>query len=251
MIINKTGIAQVRFSLFLLISCFISACSDPDPKPASGRSDQFEVTPEKFAIQPGIIDEASGLLESANLNGYLWTMQDSGQPNSLYLISKDGKNIKEFNIPGSRNHDWEDIASGPGPASGVNYLYIGEIGNNNPPMTETNVIYRIPEIGDINGSFTADRLEKITYRYPDGPRDAETLLLDPDTRDIFIISKESDQTGIYRLAYPQSTSETITAEKMGTIPSIVTVTSGNIAVDGKEVVLRTYISVFYWTRKRG
>ena len=251
MIINKTGIAQLRFLLFLLISCFISACGDPDPEPAAGRSDQFETSPEKFAIQSGIVDEASGLTESTNLSGYLWTMQDSGQPNSLYLISKDGKSIKEYNVPGSVNHDWEDIASGAGPNSGINYLYIADIGNNNLPLTETNIIYRIPEINNINSSFGADQLAKITFKYPDGPKDAETLLLDPDTKDIFIISKESDHTGIYRLPYPQSTTETITAEKVGTIPSVVTATSGDISIDGKEIVIRTYISVFYWARKDG
>lgn len=247
--VNKTGITQFKFALLLLISCSISAC-DPPPDPAE-KSDQFETVPQKFDIKPGIIDEASGLTESANLNGYLWTNQDSGAPNSLYLISKDGKSIKEYNVPGSENHDWEDITSGPGPNSGVNYLYIGDIGNNNPPMTETNIIYRIPEISDLNGSFQSSQLEKIKFRYPDGPRDAETLLLDPNTRDIFIISKESAQTGIYRLPYPQSTSEIITAEKTGIIPSVATATSGDISVSGDEIAIRTYVSVFYWTRKEG
>lgn len=249
--VNKTGNAQFRFSLFLLICCFISACSDPDPQPNDGRSDQFETAPVQFAITPGIIDEASGLTESKNLDGYIWTMQDSGQPNSLYLLGKDGKSIKEYNIPGTVNHDWEDITSGSGPDSGVNYVYIGDIGNNNPPMTATNIIYRVPEVKDINGSFQAGHSEKITFKYPDGPRDAETLLLDPATKDIFIISKESDQTGIYRLPYPQSTTETITAEKVGTIPVVTTATSGDISVDGKEIIIRTYVGVFYWKVKVG
>ena len=247
--VNKTGIAQFKFALLLLIFCSASACN-PSPDP-DVKSDGFETVPQKFNITPGIIDEASGLTESANLNGYLWTNQDSGAPNSLYLISKDGKSIKEYKVPGSENHDWEDITSGPGPNSGVNYLYIGDTGNNNLPMTETNIIYRIPEISDLNGSFQSSQLEKIRFRYPDGPRDAETLLLDPKTKDIFIISKESAQTGIYRLPYPQSTSETITAERTGAIPSVAMATSGDISVGGNEIIIRTYFSVLYWTRKEG
>ena len=249
--LNKTSKGQYTFWFLLLISCFINACDpDPTPTPAPGSSDQFETSPQKFEIKSGVIDEASGLTESAALKGYLWTMQDSGQPASLYLLSKDGQSIKPYNIPGASNHDWEDIASGPGPTAGINYLYVGDIGNNNLPMRETNIIYRMPEINDINGSFNSNQLEKIRFRYPDGPRDAETILLDSTTRDIFIISKESANTGIYRLAYPQSVSETITAEKTGVIPGATTVTAGDISLDGSEIMIRTYTNLYYWKRKK-
>ncbi|TDE13144.1 PE-PGRS family protein [Dyadobacter psychrotolerans] len=247
---NKTGIPQTITMLLLLITCFIIAC-DSNPGPSEGRSDQFETAPQKFDITPGLIDEASGLAASVNMDGYLWTHQDSGQPASLYLVSGDGKSIKEFNIPGAVNHDWEDMTKGPGPRDGTNYLYIGDIGNNNPPMTETNIIYRIPEINNITASFEGSQLEKITFKYPDGPRDAETLLLDPVTKDIFVISKESGQTGIYRLAYPQSTTGVMTAEKTGTIPAVNTATSGDIASDGAEILIRTYLTTYYWKRKTG
>ena len=240
-----------NFLVFTSFVIFWSACGDPEVNPDTGESIDFETVPQQFPLQPGIIDEASGLANSFSMDGFLWTLQDSGRPNSLYLISKDGKSIREFNIPGSSNHDWEDLASGPGPIDGVKYLYIGEIGNNNPPMTSTNIIYRVPEVSAINESFSQSGLEKITFSYPDGPRDAESLMLDPLTKDIFVISKESSETGIYRLPYPQSTSEIITAEKVGTIPSVSIATSGDISIDGKEILIRTYINVFYWKRKDG
>ncbi|MCE6990946.1 PE-PGRS family protein [Dyadobacter sp. CY323] len=236
-------------SLVLCITC--SCDPDPNPGPGNGNSDQFESTPQKFPITPGTIDEASGLAPSLNFPGYLWTNQDSGQPNSLYLVSKDGKTIKEYGIPGAQNNDWEDVAIGPGPENGVNYLYIADTGNNGSSASKVNVIYRVPEISDPNASFSQDRVEKITYKYPDGPRDAESLLLDPVTKDIFIVSKESSNTGIYRLAFPQSTGETITAEKLGTVPSVSTATGGSISKDGNEIAIRTYLSVYYWKRKTG
>ncbi|MEO6684548.1 MAG: PE-PGRS family protein, partial [Dyadobacter sp.] len=247
---------KVRFKIvnilfFITIAGFVSSCGDSEVDPVTGRSSDFEMVPQKFPVTPGIINEASALASSFTMTGYIWTLLDSGNPNSVYLLSTDGKTIKEFNIPGSINHDWEAMASGPGPAGGTNYLYIGETGNNNPPMTATNIIYRVPEISDISGSFSQDKLEKITYSYPDGPRDAETLLLDPVTKDLFIISKELDKANIYRLAYPQSTSATITAEKIGTIPSVVFTTDGSISYDGSEILIRNYTSVFYWQRKSG
>lgn len=241
---------QIRIFLYSFVICLTCAC-DPDPKPGAGGVAEFESTPEKSAIAPGIIDEASGLAPSQNMNGFLWTIQDSGNPASLYLISKDGKSIKEFNVPGATNHDWEDVAIGPGPNSGIHYLYIGETGNNNQPVTATNVVYRIPEITDQNGTFSGASLEKITYKYPDGPRDAEALMVDPGTKDIIIVSKEATETGIYRLPFPQSTGETITAEKIGAIPGVSIVTSGDISGDGSEILIRTYLAAYYWKRKDG
>lgn len=236
--------------LISLIFCLTSSC-DPPPDPDPQPTDQFESAPERFSIVPGIIDEASGLAPSRHFDGYLWTHQDSGRPNAVYLVSADGKSIREYTLPGTRNHDWEDIASGPGPEEDVHYLYVGDIGNNNAPLTATNTIYRVPEIAKPEDAFSPDDVDKITFSYPDGPRDAEALLLDPVTRDIFIISKESSATGIYRLAYPQSTTATITAEKVGTLPSALTVTSGAISTDGSEILIRTYFAAYYWSRKSG
>lgn len=240
-------INPMLYSLLGLVLC----CGEPDPEPQTGSSVEFESVPQQSAIMPGIIDEASGLAPGRNLSGYLWTIQDSGAPNSVYLISSDGKEIKAYNVPGTANHDWEDIAVGPGPKEGTNYLYIGDTGNNNKPVTSTNAIYRVPEIGSLNDSFQQGSVEKITFSYPDGARDAETLLLDPVTKDIFILSKEIGSTGIYRLPFPQSTSETIVAEKVGTVPSVSLATGGSISADGKEIVIRTYLSVHYWAKKEG
>ncbi len=241
---------RVGLILSSLVFCVTCSCGDPEPSPGgNGLSDQFETTPERFPIATGIIDEASGLAASATMPGYLWTIQDSGQPSSLYLISKDGKSIKEYNVPGSNNRDWEEVAVGPGPENGVSYAYIADIGNNNQ-LTPTNTIYRIPEIKGADGSFSQSALQKITFSYPDGPRDAEALIVDPVTKDIFVLSKEA-QTNIYRLPFPQSTAETMVAEKIGTVPGVATATAGSISKDGSEMVVRTYLAVYYWKRGNG
>lgn len=241
---------QIGISLFSFIFCLTCAC-DRDPKPDTGQVAEFESTPQKASITPGMIDEASGLAPSRSMDGFLWTIQDSGNPASLYLISKDGTSIKEYKVQGATNRDWEDVAIGPGPDKRINYLYIGETGNNNQPVAASSTVYRVPEIADLNGVFDAGSLEKIIYKYPDGPRDAEALMVDPATRDIFIISKEPSQTGIYRLPFPQATGETVTAEKVGMIPGISMVTSGDISGDGSEILIRTYVSAYYWKKKNG
>ncbi|WP_031526292.1 hypothetical protein [Dyadobacter crusticola] len=243
--VNQLSIVLVSLAFGLTFSC------NPEPEPPLGTSDQFETRAEKFPITPGIVDEASGLAPSLNMLGYLWTHQDSGNPNSVYLISKDGKTIKEYTVPGTTNRDWEDIASGPGPNAELNYLYIADIGNNNSPIAPVSVIYRVPEIADLNAAFNQSAVEKISFSYPDGPRDSESMILDPVTKDIFIISKTVENTGIYRLPYPQSTSEVIVAEKVGSVPGVSTATGASISRDGSEILIRTYLNVHYWKRMEG
>lgn len=241
---------RVGLVLSSLVFCVTCSCNDPEPAPGgNGLSDQFETAPEQFPIANGIIDEASGLAASAALPGYLWTIQDSGQPNALYLISKDGKTIKEYNVPGTNNHDWEEVTVGPGPDNGVSYAYIADIGNNNQPVTTTNTIYRIPEITGTDGSFSQNALQKITFSYPDGPHDAEALIVDPVTKDIFVLSKEN--TKIYRLAFPQSTDGVSVAEKVGSVPGVALTTAGSVSKDGSEILVRTYFAVYYWKRSNG
>ncbi len=55
---------------------------------------------------------------------------------------------------------------------------------------------------------------------------------------------------LYRLAYPQSTTELITAELLGELPYTY-VTGGAFSPDGSEIVIRTYTNIFYWSRKSG
>ncbi|WP_353721881.1 PE-PGRS family protein [Dyadobacter sp. 676] len=235
-----------------LVFCITCSCGDPEPAPGgNGLSDQFETAPEQFPITAGIVDEASGLAASATMPGYLWTVQDSGRPNSLYLISKDGKTIKEYQVPGADNRDWEEVAVGPGPDNGRSYAYIADIGNNNQPATPVNTIYRIPEITGTGGTFDQNALQKISFSYPDGPRDAEALIVDPVTKDVFVLSKEMQSTNVYRLPFPQSTGETIVAEKVGAVPGVALATASSISRDGSEIMVRTYLAVYYWKRSNG
>jgi hypothetical protein len=242
--------AFINRKLFIGLLLLLQACF-PDPEPDNQRSDAFSSIPSSVQINPGIVDEASGLAMSVNMDGYLWTHQDSGQPNSLYLVSKDGQFIREYNVSGTLNHDWEDIAQGKGPREGVSYLYIADIGNNNSPMTATNTIYRIPEIGSIEGQFNPEELEKIVFRYPDGPVDAEAIIVDPLTRDIFILSKEMIRSVVYKLAYPQSTTEINMAEKVGVNAGVFMATGADISSDGAEVLIRNYATVYHMQKNKG
>lgn len=231
---------------------FFTGCGGDNPTPTPPTpTDDFDLTPLKYPIAPGLVDEASGITPSKNMDGYYWTHQDSGGPNSIYLISGDATSIREFSVPGTVNYDWEDIASGPGPFNGVNYLYIADIGNNNMPVVSENTIYRVQEINNIGAAFEESKVEKIRFRYPDGPRDAESILLDPATKDLYVLSKELTTTNIYRLPYPQSTSDVTTAQFLGAVPGVKFATAADISDDGNEILVRTYLVAYYWKKKAG
>ncbi|UII22167.1 hypothetical protein [Fulvivirga ligni] len=194
------------------------------------------------------INEASGLAASRNHPTYIWTHNDSGDTSRIYLTNPDGEDIATFYLANKSNRDWEDIASGPGPETGVNYLYVGEIGDNFG-KNDFKYIFRLPEpqVGD---STVVKQVETIAFRYPDRNRDAECLLVDPLTKDFYVISKREPNVIVYKGAYPQPTTEPFTVEKLGRIP-YDHVVGGDISPDGMEILLKTYQKVLYWKRQKG
>lgn len=231
----------------ILLSCllFNGACKPDDPTGTAITN--FASVPERSPIPPGLIDEASGLADSRTMDGHVWVNEDSGTPAQLNLLTHGGKLAGRFALPGIANRDWEDMAVGPGPQSGVTYLYLADIGDN-LARNEHNVIYRLAEPTSLGQAVRA--IDRIAFRYADGARDAETLLLDPLTGDLWIVSKGEANVRLYQLPYPQSTTTVNTAVFGGELP-LTRVTSGSISPDGQEILLKTYLGVYYWPRFSG
>ncbi len=200
------------------------------------------------------IDEASGLAVSRQDPDLLWTHNDRGDFNRIFLIHRSGRWLGTFRISDSVNRDWEDMSIGRGPVPGIHYLYIAEIGDNNS-VHEVKHIYRIPE-PDVRLADTtvadvwAMGTERISFTYPDRRMDAETLLLDPWTGDLYIVTKREYPVTIYKLPYPQNTSDTVVAVKYGTLP-FTRATGGDISADGRQIAIKTNEQIFLWTREEG
>lgn len=212
-------------------------------------------------IENDEIDEASGLAASLKNHGVLWTHNDSGGENRIFAFDTTGRNIAEYFLDGVNNRDWEDISLGPGPGINKSYLYIGDIGDNNS-VYQLKYIYRIEEpVVNLNANSiieTIKNVDIISFTYPDGARDAETLMIDPVTKDIFIVSKRDSEVRLYKLPYPQSIENQITAEISATINLTNNpeenipfnyITAGDISFDGSEIILKSYTKIYYWYRK--
>ncbi len=197
-------------------------------------------------VENNEINEASGLAAGINNPNMLWTHNDSGGKARIFLIDEHGHFKAEFNLKGIENRDWEDIYSGPGPDANKNYLYIAETGDNKA-VHDLKYIYRFEEPKLTDAGREISNIDVITFIYPDGKRDAESLFVDPQTKDIYVLSKREQNIGIYKAAYPQSTSKTITLEKVGVIPYFNTV-AADITPDGQEILIKTYSTIYYWKR---
>lgn len=231
----------MRISVFIIGLLVLSSCKLSVPSVAIA---QFSSDPTVNAVLPGQIDEASGMADSRSQPGNVWIEQDGGSPAELALLGYDGQLKGKISIPNATNRDWEELAMGPGPNQGTNYLYIGEIGDNNAqyPFCQ---IYRLPEPANLQTPVT--QVERINFRYPDGPRDAEAMFVDPQTKDIYIISKREANVRLYRFPYPQNINEVTTLQAYGELP-LSFVTGAAISPDGSEIVVRTYTNILYWKR---
>ena len=212
-------------------------------------------SPYAPAVQTGTITasaitENSGVAASRLNTGVLWTHNDSGDSARVFAISTTGSLLETFNLSGATNVDYEDIAVGPGPIAGVNYLYVGDIGDNNADRTSI-AVYRVPEPTVGSGQGTLTNISKINLVYPDGvARNAETLMVDPLTGDIYVVTKQSPVGRVYRAAFPQSTSGNVTLQYLSNV-QIPLATGGDISADGTKMIVRDKTDAFEWTINPG
>jgi hypothetical protein len=218
------------------------------------------------AIKTDDITEASGVVVSQQNPGVLWTHNDSGGQPDAYAVTPAGDLLGSFPVEGATNVDWEDLALGPGPTSGQSYLYLGDIGDNAVTRDDV-VIYRIPE-PTVSATPTAPATsapptkgDTITLTYPDGPHNAETLLVDPTTGDLLIVTKETAKpSAIFTVAAAElRDGATVTPRQVGTLERGTTaasgivsqVTGGDVSADGSVVAIRTYSAVLLYRRAPG
>lgn len=206
-------------------------------------------------VDPEIV-ETSGLAISRAHPDVLWLHNDSGDGARAFAIRTDGTTLGQLELSGALSLDWEDIALGPGPMDGVDYLYIGDIGDNvmfRAYVTAYRVVEPDPRQLGAGAQLTATALD---LHYPDGPHDAEAMMSDPRNGDLYLVSKsESGSSGVYRAASPHLVGENNELELVASVTFGVSplfgspqVTGGDIAPDGSFIVLRTYSAVYGWRR---
>ena len=242
----RTKISRPLFVLILItVSPSLAGPACPCPSYLAGLS--------LGTLESTDIDEASGLAASRAHPGVFWVHNDSGDSARVFALNRQGQHLGIYNIAGASATDWEDMALGPGPIDGQDYLYLGDIGDNSAVRSQITV-YRIaePNVDPCQPPITTTLTgaDTITLQYPDGARDAETLMVDPVNRDLYIISKRESQSRLYRAAYPQSTTQTITMQFKAQLPW-GWATGGDISPYGRLIIVRGYFGASLWRRPPG
>lgn len=235
----------MNIRIALVLFCFSCSANTPSAPPESTTSSSFS-----GPLELGLIDEklpeASGLAASVVNPGSLWVINDSGNPPEVYLIDTTAHVTLTCTLK-TTNRDWEDVAVGPGPIEGKTYVYVGEIGDNNGSY-DMKYIYRFEEPKADQPTKTLTLTDTLKIRLSDGERDSEAMLIDPITKDFYIISKREDSVGVYKVPQP-FTKGVMTAEKVAKIP-FYQIVAAAFSPDGTEILLKDYDHVYYWKRSK-
>jgi hypothetical protein len=190
------------------------------------------------------ITEASGLVASAAYDDVLYTHNDSGDTARFFAIDRNCRTHATFVLSGVQARDWEDISRGP-----AGTLWIGDIGDNAATRERGILVHRVEEPGPREGEV---RIPSTAYRlrYPDGPHDAEALLVHPRSGQLLIVTKGFGGGVVYVAKLPLSASAPNVLRAAGRV-SVPEVTAGDISPDGSRVVLRNYTAAYEWDVKGG
>ena len=172
------------------------------------------------------IDESSGLVVR---DGRLFTVNDSGD--GPYLYEADMRSGETAAITTFDDEDPDDVeALAPGRGGTV---WVGDIGDNRRSRGSIRAYRLVPPRS--GGSVAADWFD---FVYPDGPHDAETLLVHPRTGRVFLVTKNFTGGTVYAAPRTLRPGQTYELERVASVPGLVT--DGAFLPNGRHVLLRTY-----------
>jgi hypothetical protein len=176
------------------------------------------------------IGESSGLAASRRHPGIVYTFNDSGGLPQVYALGPDCRTRATLTFAGARNRDWEAMALGP------DGIYVGDIGDNLNGAWPYVTVYRVPEPARLRSRTL--RATAYRIKYADGPRNAETMMIDPRTGRLYIASKSLSGDSLYEGPEKLRTSGFNIMHKIASAPFFAT--DGAFAPDGRTFVIRGY-----------
>jgi hypothetical protein len=253
---SAAAAAAAAASLSLAAGC---NAEEARPQPSGDRDDSAGEDCPAFGgpgkvgrLETGSAKEISGLAVSRLNDGVLWAVNDGGPGDRDILIAFDqtGRHIIDWELDGVDNVNWEDLAIGAGPEPGIDYLYVADTGDEELERGEVRV-YRVPEpLVDAadegaRGEIPESEIERFELEYDDGePHDAEALILDPVTGDLYVVTKANDDdrdTAVYRARPPFHPTQDNLLEKVLDEDDAAdldgTVVGGSVTEQGDRIIL--------------
>ena len=188
-------------------------------------------------IRDARIPESSALTFSTRQPGWLYTINDSGNPAVVYVVAEaSGRVVGTATLSGVETVDPEALAIGAD-----DRLYVADVGDNSG-VRESVALYALPQPGRGDVSVTP---QSYTVRYPDGAHDAEAVITDPVDGRISILTKELFSGAVYRLPKTLDADRVLTAQRVAPVRLPGLVTDAGSLPDGC-VVVRTYATALVY-----
>ncbi|MFB4422757.1 WD40 repeat domain-containing protein [Streptomyces sp. QL37] len=196
-----------------------------------------------FTIEDSRITESSGLAASRIHPGIYWTHNDSDDGPYVYAVdSRTGKTVATITMKGvGEPRDVEAVSVGPD-----GNLYVGDIGDNLDGSWDHVWIYRFPEPERLADATV--RATQFDVTYADGARNAEAMMVHPETGRVYIASKREGGGGLYEGPEKLTAGASNVFRRVGEVPWV---TDGAFSPDGKELVLRSYFSARRYAFENG
>lgn len=185
-------------------------------------------------IEDPRVTESSGLARSGVHPGVLYTHNDRGGLPHVFAIDSSG--TRAVLRLATTMVDWEDAATTPD-----GRLWIGDIGDNDLVRSEISVL-----VVDEPDVLTGADLPVQTYRfaYPDGPHDAEALLVHPTDGRVLIVTKDVAGGRVFGAPVQLALGDVNRLQDLGPAPP--NVTGGDYSPDGSSFVLRNQGRAFFY-----
>ncbi len=225
-----------------------------------------------------VLNEASGLIHSRRNSSILWSVEDSGNGADLLAHTTSGASRGWFRLVGVANTDFEDLGYYFDAGTGTRYIYVADIGDNGDARGFVSVFrFAEPAVtgtgNGFRGTIATANIQEMRVRYPGGARDAETLMVDPNTGDVVIASKNNVGGGatnaeLYSITAANQNWTAVGGGGIGTLLTFdgllsfnlengagpvggVPPSSGDISNDGTQIVIMSEREIHRFVRRPG
>lgn len=249
-----TGSARLRRLLLALTVALVAwdstgDAADPPPPPDRAKACETYGRPTRSGNVPDPLEELSGLVASRTHDGIYWSHNDSGNAFELFALDASGAIRARFPLEGATPRDIEDIAVGPcGEGADESCVFLGDIGDNRYRRPEAR-IYRMPEPSSLDGQVRT--VEVLRFRWPEKPRNAEAMVVDPTTGAVYVWTKETRSLGVvHRLEglRPDATGQAVAVTEIRAPGGAGLPTGADVHPGGDRLLIRTYSAA--WELRR-
>ena len=188
----------------------------------------------------------------------------------IFAVSTSGENLGTWKVKNAENEDWEDIASYR--QDNKAWLLVADVGDNDAkrPTVQLHVVEEPPR--DQLKPDTELRVRPtrtLTVRYEDGPRDCESVAVDPVEGMIYLLTKRDDPPRLYRVPLAAPDTGVQVARFVRKVTAVIGRTSidtlikkvvgkkfawptaMDFSADGRAAVVLTYGEPLVFVRKAG